>query len=583
MVATLVATIFSVVTVPAMVIALLCAALMAAEIFGKPVLSRFLNRGVSQNVVAQYVPMKSANRAARRRKVILVANYDSGKVRRDLNNATISVLPALYWVEFALLVLMPVVLLVRMIMAPQDTALIAFNVVLGIMMVVAALPVIAFVVEKVSAYNEGANCNASGVAVMMEVAARVAAARDLPDMDEGFIHGEEAARSAGLVPEGAELVYDAPVGGDLDASMESASQRLAAAKAAVAALSGKPAGENAVVEEVPSTASPAEGAAPAAAAAAATASEAASAAVSAGLAVLEAEEPVEAPFIPAPAEPSVPDWFKKGQEQAKKPAVEKPVQRSRYAAALATAEEEIAAREEAQKTAAEKLSERVRTMRASVQAASEAAGAMPTGVIPDAAVQAASQSAALEPVARATGEVAAVEELPAPVSTPPVTEVPAPIAAPAAAIPTAVPAVDAVPGGPSPIIEPPTAVPRAAVPAPTDDPNVSLREGQRPLTGSAGAAPAGLGHIPDPLDGQQAQRPAGRRLVVPEVEAAPVAAVPAASAAAATTGRPTPRKRRAISLPDIGVSQELPRISMDDHLQAAPLSEERPEIGRAHV
>ena len=48
-VATLVATIFSVVTVPAMVIALLCAALMAAEIFGKPVLSRFLNRGVSQN------------------------------------------------------------------------------------------------------------------------------------------------------------------------------------------------------------------------------------------------------------------------------------------------------------------------------------------------------------------------------------------------------------------------------------------------------------------------------------------------------------------------------------------------------
>ena len=266
---------------------------MAAEIFGKPVLSRFLNRGVSQNVVAQYVPMKSANRAARRRKVILVANYDSGKVRRDLNNATISVLPALYWVEFALLVLMPVVLLVRMIMAPQDTALIAFIVVLGIMMVVAALPVIAFVVEKVSAYNEGANCNASRVAVMMEVAARVAAARDLPDMDEGFIHGEEAARSAGLVPEGAELVYDAPVGGDLDASMESASQRLAAAKAAVAALSGKPAGENAVVEEVPSTASPAEGAAPAAAAAAATASEAASAAVSAGLAVLEAEEPVE--------------------------------------------------------------------------------------------------------------------------------------------------------------------------------------------------------------------------------------------------------------------------------------------------
>ena len=38
----------------------------------------------------------------------------------------------------------------------------------------------------------------------------------------------------------------------------------------------------------------------------------------------------------------------------------------------------------------------------------------------------------------------------------------------------------------------------------------------------------------------------------------------------------SPRKRRAISLPNIGISQELPRISMDDHLQAAPLAEERP-------
>lgn len=580
-VATLVATIFSVVTIPALVIALLCAVLTAAEIFGKPVLSRFLNRGVSQNVVAQYVPMKSANRAARRRKVILVANYDSGKVRRDLNSVTLSVLPVLYWVEFAMLVLMPAVLLVRMIMAPQDAALIAFNVVLGIMMVIAALPVIAFAVEKMSAYNEGANCNASGVAVMMEVAARVAAARDLPDADEGFIHGEEAARSAGLVPEGAELVYDAPVGGDLDASMESASQRLAAAKAAVAALSGKPAGEPVVVEEVPSAAAPtAEEPVPAAApVVGAAVGEMASAAASAALAAMEAEAVSEAPFIPAPAEPSVPDWFKKGQEQAKKPTFEKPIQRSRYAAALATAEEEIAAREEAQKTAAEELSERVRTMRASVQAASEAAGAMPTGVIPDAAVQAASQSAALEPVARAEAEPVAPPsaEMPAsaPVAVETVTAAGAPTAmAPGVPVPVAVPAVEAVPGSPSPIIEPPTAVPSAAVVAPTDDPNVSLREGQRPLTGSTGAVPAGLGHIPDPLAGQPAAGPAGRRLVAPEVEAAPAASAPAAAAAA--TGRPAPRKRRAISLPDIGVSQELPRISMDDHLQAAPLSEERP-------
>lgn len=38
--------------------------------------------------------------------------------------------------------------------------------------------------------------------------------------------------------------------------------------------------------------------------------------------------PVAAPAYVAPAEHQVPEWFKKGQEQAKKPAKEKPVQRS---------------------------------------------------------------------------------------------------------------------------------------------------------------------------------------------------------------------------------------------------------------
>ncbi|MEC4175188.1 aminopeptidase [Adlercreutzia sp. R7] len=570
-VATLIATIFSVVTIPAIIIALVCAALMAAEIVGKPVLSRFLNRGVSQNVVAQYVPLKSTTRASRRRKVILVANYDSGKVRRDLNNAVISLLPVLYWIEFGLLVLLPVLLLIRFIMAPQDGALIAFNVILGAGMIVAVLPVVSFIFERVAAYNEGANCNASGVALMMEVAARVAAARDLPDAEEGLIHGEEAARSAGLVPEGAELVYDASASGSLGASMESASQRLAAAKAAVAALSGQPAADNGD--------SPAEGSEGSASEESVAASSEAPDLAPAAVPVPVPAEPasVPTPEPPAPQEHSVPDWFKKGQQQAKKPTVEKPIQRSRYAAALATAEEEIAAREEAQKAAADELSERMRGMRASVQAASEAAGATPTGVIPDAAVQAASQSAALEPVARPTaepvgavpvdgdalvsvaaasaGEVPPVEESVTPVS-------PAAPVAPAVGNPAAAPVAPVAAPAPVPAVAAPAVV--------DDDPNISLREGQRPLTGTPAAA---LDGVPNPLDAAPAA--SGRRLVIPEVEAAAPQAAPA-SASPVASAQPKPRKRRAISLPNIGVSQELPRISMDDHLQAAPLSEERP-------
>lgn len=584
---TLVATIFSVVTIPAAVIALLCAALMAAEIFGKPVLSRFLNRGVSQNVVTKYVPLKSANRSSRRRKVILVANYDSGKVRRDLNSATITALPVLHWVEFAMLVLMPVLLVVRMVMVPQDTALVVFNVLLGVSMVIAALPVIGFVVERFSAYNEGANCNASGVAVLMEVAFRVAASRDLPDAEDTFIHGEDAARSAGLVPEGAELVYDVAPDDDLDGSLESASQRLAAAKAAVAALSGKPVSASVNISE------PSEGEA-----AVAPDDKLPQTLADGGEGVGGQREiaapadadvvenvPAPVPSAPAPKVSTVPDWFKKAQEQAKKPAVEKPIQRSRYADALATAEEEIAAREQSQRAAAEELSARMRNMRDSVQAASEAAGAMPTGIIPDAAVQAASQSAAMEAVSVPRVEstsseqaLSAVDSAQAPAPStamPPAQSLVVP-PSPSSASEQVVP-VPATPGPSSAAVAvSPVAIPEIAVP--TDDPNVSLREGQRPLTGST-SAHSPLGAIPNPLDGQSSAA-GGRRLVVPEVETAEATAVETAGAPSSASPTPdrrsAPRKRRAITLPNIGVSQELPRISMDEHQQAAPLAEERP-------
>lgn len=553
---TLVATIFSVVSVASIVIGFLCVLLLAAEIFDKPVLSRLLNRGASQNVVAKYVPLKSAKQASRRRKVIIVAHYDSGKIRRDLNSAVITALPLLYWVEFAAMVLMPVLLLVRMIVTPVDGALIAFNVALAVAMAVAVLPTLSFALEKLSTYNDGANCNASGVAVLLDVAARVAASRDIPDGDEPLIHGAAAAASAGLVPEGAELVYDVPSNTDeLDSSMESAAERLAAAKAAVAALSGKPVDET---EAVTSPASDPEEEAPAPA-------------CPDPAPALEAEPPTASPVIvpvqaPAPAvEPAVPDWFKKGQEQAKKPKVEKPVQRSRYAAALERAEEEITAREESQKSATEELSARMRGMRASVQAASAAAGAQPTGVIADlppleespAAVAAPSVEPQVAPVAPVLADtpIPATEEAPVPPAV-------------AAAVPEEV--LTPSPADiPSPL-DRSVAVDLSQVPAvAADDPDVVLREGQRPLTGATVAAPpvgaSPLAGIPTPAD-QAAE--GSRRLVIPSVGEIPPVVEGASDS--------SPRKRRAISLPNIGISQELPRISMDDHLQAAPLAEERP-------
>lgn len=569
---TLVATIVGALAVPAIVVSLICAALAAAEVFDKPVLSRLLNRGVSQNVVARYLPAKSPTRASRRRKVIVVANYDSGKVRRDLNGAMPAVLPILYWVELAMLVVMPLLLAIRMVLAPDGSVLVVFNVLLAVAMVVAVLPVASFLLEKFANYNEGANCNAAGVAVLLEVASRVAAARDLPDAPEPTVHGEAAAVSAGLVPEGAEIVYHAGnTSEDLGTSMESAAERLAAAKAAVAALSGKPVSatptEVATEDESPAKGeengavevSPEESLTPSSAA---------------------VVVPVAAPAYAAPVEHQVPEWFKKGQEQAKKPAKEKPVQRSRYATALERAEEEINAREEHERRNLDELSERMRVMRASVQAASAAAGATPTEIMDSVVADESSEEISAPPSASAVNEeaspslapvlpaieVPAVEadQLPSPSNntvSAMLADIPAIASEPASSetgTPASKPVVSAVPAAP-------------VVPQPTDDPDVTVRDGQRPLTGATVAVP--------PIDLSTSDAPAapagGQRVVVPSV--GEVAETPASAPAAA------PRRRRAITLPNIGISQELPRISMDDCQQAAPLSEDRPEHdGRVH-
>lgn len=569
---TLVATIVGALAVPAIVVSLICAALAAAEVFDKPVLSRLLNRGVSQNVVARYLPAKSPTRASRRRKVIVVANYDSGKVRRDLNGAMPAVLPILYWVELAMLVVMPLLLAIRMVLAPDGSVLVVFNVLLAVAMVVAVLPVASFLLEKFANYNEGANCNAAGVAVLLEVASRVAAARDLPDAPEPTVHGEAAAVSAGLVPEGAEIVYHTGnTSEDLGTSMESAAERLAAAKAAVAALSGKPVSatptEVATEDESPAKGeengavevSPEESLTPSSAA---------------------VVVPVAAPAYAAPVEHQVPEWFKKGQEQAKKPAKEKPVQRSRYATALERAEEEINAREEHERRNLDELSERMRVMRASVQAASAAAGATPTEIMDSVVADESSEEISAPPSASAVNEeaspslapvlpaieVPAVEadQLPSPSNntvSAMLADIPAIASEPASSetgTPASKPVVSAVPVAP-------------VVPQPTDDPDVTVRDGQRPLTGATVAVP--------PIDLSTSDAPAapagGQRVVVPSV--GEVAETPASAPAAA------PRRRRAITLPNIGISQELPRISIDDCQQAAPLSEDRPEHdGRVH-
>ena len=239
-----------VLAIPSMVLAIIAAALFVLETLDRPLLSRLFPKGVSQNVVAKYEPGYAPDgTGARRRKVVVVARYDSGKVQTKLNGPLVGVLPILRLVVAGAMVFVPLLLIVRYVFFLHATGPVAvvFNALTVVALVIVALPVVDVLMCKVAAYNEGANCNAAGVAVLMDVATRIGRGRVSEDElsarraeFDPTVHGEDAARAAGLVPEGAQLVYEAAAMQPPDLAPQTPEARLAAAKAAVAALSGKP-------------------------------------------------------------------------------------------------------------------------------------------------------------------------------------------------------------------------------------------------------------------------------------------------------------------------------------------------------
>lgn len=374
--------------IPCLILALLSAAIYVAEMFDKPVISRVLSRGISQNVVATYKPaVPASGRPGRQRKVVLVAHYDTGKVNPLLRKPILNAVPILQWIGVGG-ILATALLMVLRVAGINGTV---FRVLCIIAAVCAALPLLSTILSRVSAYTEGANCNASGVAVMLEVADRVAHGSASASEANYTIHGSEAANASGFVPEGAELVYDAlSTEGD---SEQSARARLLSAKAAVAAMSGKPVSDtvhidladNLVKVQEPPLGTPTDE----------DMQEARSKTREAFAPVSQNEEeqglsqdgeehdaqPSGEPDAHVEEEPAkqddVPDWFKSAQKKAKKPVTEgAPIYRSRYAQAMEAAqrareEEERAAAEEAARAEAQRLEEEAR--RQAAEAAARAA------------------------------------------------------------------------------------------------------------------------------------------------------------------------------------------------------------------
>lgn len=519
-----------VMTIPALIVTLLCAVVFALESFGKPVISRFLNRGVSQNVVAKYEPPAAAG-GSRRRKIVLVAHYDSGKVNKENSGFLFKILTQLRWAVLGGMVVVPVLFLIRTLIAFGGVGLIVMNVLTGIALVCALTPLIMMALHRGAAYNESANCNAAGVAVLMDVAERVSRSAE-----EGFdaaaaegdavMHGEQAAIEAGLVPETGEFVYEAAaVEEEVE---ESPAARLAAAKAAIAALTGQPVSTTinidfaeepsyAPADEEPAFPGEFEEDRPLASSdsfvegiAADVAANAAAAAVG-GAVELAAEAAALEPAAEAVAEvveeiSSVPAWFKAAQAKAKKPAEEAPVQRSRYAEAFDAFERENSNR--AEEASAFELSEtekRLQEMRERIM----------ESTAPN--FSRAAEARAAEPAAV---ELAVAEPLEAQPASAPVATEPEPVATPAAAVaPVAVPAAAPAPE-PAPVVAP---VAKSQV------------KPQVPVVAPVADLGATTAFTPVPINPAELA-----------AEASAIDPVPAARK------QPTPRPRRAISLPSIG-------------------------------
>lgn len=596
----------SVLAIPAIVLTIIAALLFAAEVFDRPIVSKLFARGVSQNVVAKYEPgYTPGSGSSRRRKIILVARYDSGKVRAELNGPVLGILPALQWANFGAMVFVPLLLIVRFVffLHAEGIVAIVFNVLTVIALILVALPIIGALVHKLAAYNEAANCNASGVAVLMEVARRVGKGRvseaELASRADGTttIHGEEAARAAGLVPEGAQLAYEAANMVPPEPAPQSPEARLAAAKAAVAALSGKPVSshvstdiaDNLVQVKEPPLPSPTEedlretrgetrealltipadtvrealgnavdegaDSVSAVAAEAAVATAATSGAAASSF----------APSMSAPAQQEddgVPDWFKKAQEKAKKPKEDKgAVQRSRYAdaldAALGESQGHFAQANEA--VAASEMEVRLQQLRDGIMEVKAPQSQRP-------AATAASETEIVEPRADEGASVdldaaltGALPDLPA-VSAVPSADPSAGAMASDAGATCAMPPLDVSDLRASDV----PAMPDVSLPSFLDP--LKVRQEKLAEMAEQGEFDRTANRVDvtaAPIDGS------GRIALAVSDEAA---AAEASAGAAVPKAAPT-RARRAIALPDIGVSAASPAPIAEMPKQRAPLAD----------
>lgn len=321
-VAVLLGIILPVIAIPATVLALAAAGVAISEALDHPILSQAFTKGVSQNIVAKYEPTQSSDAAgSRRRKVIVVANYDSGKVRRETAGVFIRALRPLRYGALGGMVVAAVFMLLRGVVLSEGAASLALAVLADVCLIPSAVLLVFALLEKFGPFTEAANDNASGVAVMLEVARRLGngeVSADAPISTGEDVSFVSEKREPSSISDNLVQLKDGPIVAD------TAQQR----KETMAALTGAPEGPLAEVAakaaELNEKHAQEEAAADARAAyeERVRARHEAEAAAAEAARIAEAQAASAAAAAAASRPASVPDWYKKATEKAREKMAE---------------------------------------------------------------------------------------------------------------------------------------------------------------------------------------------------------------------------------------------------------------------
>ena len=321
-VAVLLGIILPVIAIPATVLALVAAGIAISEALDHPILSQAFTKGVSQNIVAKYEPTQSSDAAgSRRRKVIVVANYDSGKVRRETAGVFVRALRPLRYGALGGMVVAAVFMLLRGVVLSEGAASLALAVLAGVCLIPSAVLLVFALLEKFGPFTEAANDNASGVAVMLEVARRLGngeVSADAPIATGEDVSFVSEKREPSSISDNLVQLKDGPIVAD------TAQQR----KETMAALTGAPEGPLAEVAakaaELNEKHAQEEAAADARAAykERVRARHEAEAAAAEAARIAEAQAASAAAAAAASRPASVPDWYKKATEKAREKMAE---------------------------------------------------------------------------------------------------------------------------------------------------------------------------------------------------------------------------------------------------------------------